>query len=45
MLNEDFIGLSLAPHGEDTFTDNLPPYCSIHRHIIQQRTQNVSADK
>ena len=34
MLNEAFIGLSLAPHGEDTFTDKLPPYCSIHRHIL-----------
>ncbi|KAM5249966.1 WD repeat-containing and planar cell polarity effector protein fritz homolog isoform 5-T8 [Hipposideros larvatus] len=41
MLNEVFVGLSLTPHGEDTFPDN---FCSIHRHIIQRRTLNVSSN-
>ncbi|XP_040479361.1 WD repeat-containing and planar cell polarity effector protein fritz homolog isoform X6 [Ursus maritimus] len=45
MLNEAFVSLSLAPQGEDTFPDNLPPFCSIHKHIIQQRTLNVSSNR
>ncbi|XP_027478495.1 WD repeat-containing and planar cell polarity effector protein fritz homolog isoform X7 [Zalophus californianus] len=45
MLNEAFVGLSLVPQGEDIFTDNLPPFCSIHKHIIQQRTLNVSSNR
>nr|XP_035974884.1 WD repeat-containing and planar cell polarity effector protein fritz homolog isoform X3 [Halichoerus grypus] len=45
MLNEAFVGLSLVPQGEDTFPDNLPPFCSIHKHIIQQRTLNVSSNR
>ncbi|XP_066123325.1 WD repeat-containing and planar cell polarity effector protein fritz homolog isoform X2 [Saccopteryx bilineata] len=45
MLNEAFIGLSLTPQGEDTFPDNLPPFCSIHRHITQQRTLNGSSNR
>ncbi|KAM7078869.1 WD repeat-containing and planar cell polarity effector protein fritz homolog isoform 1-T1 [Molossus nigricans] len=45
MLNEAFLGLSLTPQGEDTFPDNLPPFCSIHRHIIQQRTLDVSSNR
>ncbi|KAM9212802.1 WD repeat-containing and planar cell polarity effector protein fritz homolog isoform 1-T1 [Dugong dugon] len=45
MLNEAFLGLSLAPQGEDTFPDNLPPSGSIHRHIIQQRTLNGSSNR
>ncbi|XP_016079678.1 PREDICTED: WD repeat-containing and planar cell polarity effector protein fritz homolog [Miniopterus natalensis] len=44
MLNEAFLGLSLTPQGEDTFPDNLLPFCSSHRHIIQQRTLNVSSN-
>nr|XP_023474778.1 WD repeat-containing and planar cell polarity effector protein fritz homolog isoform X5 [Equus caballus] len=43
-LNEAFVGLSLAPQREDTFPDNLPHFCSVHRHIIQQRTLNVSSN-
>nr|XP_019573395.1 PREDICTED: WD repeat-containing and planar cell polarity effector protein fritz homolog isoform X3 [Rhinolophus sinicus] len=42
MLNEAFVGLSLTPHREDTFPDN---FSSIHRHIIQQRTLNVSSNR
>lgn len=43
-LNEAFVGLSLTPQGEDTFPDDLPPFCSVHKHI-QQRTQNVSSNR
>ncbi|XP_049712176.1 WD repeat-containing and planar cell polarity effector protein fritz homolog isoform X3 [Elephas maximus indicus] len=45
MLNEAFVGLPLAPQGEDTFPDNLPPSGSIHRHIIQQRTLSGSSNR
>ncbi|XP_023380008.1 WD repeat-containing and planar cell polarity effector protein fritz homolog isoform X4 [Pteropus vampyrus] len=45
MLNEAFVGLSLTPQGEDTFPDNFPPFCSIYRHIIQQRTVHVSSKR
>ncbi|XP_077771725.1 WD repeat-containing and planar cell polarity effector protein fritz homolog isoform X2 [Canis aureus] len=45
MLNEAFVGLSLAPQGEDKFPDNLPPSCSVHKHIIQQRTLNDSSNR
>nr|XP_053780453.1 WD repeat-containing and planar cell polarity effector protein fritz homolog [Desmodus rotundus] len=45
MLTEAFVGLSLTPQGEDTFPDNLPHFCSIHSHIIQQRTLNVSSNR
>ncbi|XP_015443080.1 WD repeat-containing and planar cell polarity effector protein fritz homolog isoform X5 [Pteropus alecto] len=45
MLNEAFVGLSLTPQGEDTFPDNFSPFCSIYRHIIQQRTVNVSSKR
>uniref|UniRef100_G3TH52 Uncharacterized protein n=2 Tax=Loxodonta africana TaxID=9785 RepID=G3TH52_LOXAF len=44
MLNEAFVGLPLAPQGEDTFPDNLPPSGSIHRHTIQQRTLSGSSN-
>lgn len=44
MLNEAFVGLSLA-QGEDTFPDDLPPFCSTHKHIIQQRTLKVSSNR
>ncbi|XP_054557593.1 WD repeat-containing and planar cell polarity effector protein fritz homolog isoform X3 [Talpa occidentalis] len=42
MLNETFVGLSLAPQ-EDKFPDNLPPSGSIHRQI-QQRALKVSSN-
>ncbi|XP_054534437.1 WD repeat-containing and planar cell polarity effector protein fritz homolog isoform X10 [Pan troglodytes] len=45
MLNEAFIGLSLAPQGEDSFPDNLPPSCPTHRHILQQRILNGSSNR
>ncbi|CAD7677479.1 unnamed protein product [Nyctereutes procyonoides] len=44
MLNEAFVGLSLPPQGEDKFPDNLPPFCSVHKHI-QQRTLNDSSNR
>ncbi|XP_036081013.1 WD repeat-containing and planar cell polarity effector protein fritz homolog isoform X3 [Rousettus aegyptiacus] len=45
MLNEAFIGLSLTPQGGDPFPDNFSPFCSIYRHIIQQRTVNISSKR
>ncbi|XP_055233974.1 WD repeat-containing and planar cell polarity effector protein fritz homolog isoform X5 [Gorilla gorilla gorilla] len=45
MLNEAFIGLSLAPQGEDSFPDNLPPSCPTHRHILQPRILNGSSNR
>ncbi|XP_029793322.1 WD repeat-containing and planar cell polarity effector protein fritz homolog [Suricata suricatta] len=45
MLNEAFVGLSLAPPGEDTFPDDLSPFCSTHKHIIQPRTLTVSSNR
>ncbi|XP_021780569.1 WD repeat-containing and planar cell polarity effector protein fritz homolog isoform X5 [Papio anubis] len=45
MLNEAFIGLSLAPQGEDSFPDNLPPSGPTHRHIVQQRILNGSSNR
>lgn len=45
MLNEAFVGLSLTRQEEDTFPEKLPPFCSIHRHINQQRTLNVSSSR
>uniref|UniRef100_A0A2K6A065 WD repeat containing planar cell polarity effector n=1 Tax=Mandrillus leucophaeus TaxID=9568 RepID=A0A2K6A065_MANLE len=45
MLNEAFIGLSLAPQGEDSCPDNLPPSGPTHRHIVQQRILNGSSNR
>ncbi|KAL4693823.1 hypothetical protein H8959_013088, partial [Pygathrix nigripes] len=45
MLNEAFIGLSLAPQGEDSFPDNRPPSGPTHRHIVQQRILNGSSNR
>ncbi|XP_070285426.1 WD repeat-containing and planar cell polarity effector protein fritz homolog isoform X4 [Myotis yumanensis] len=45
MLSEAFVGLSLTRQGEDTFPEQLSPFSSIHRHINQQRTLNVSSSR
>ncbi|XP_036190280.1 WD repeat-containing and planar cell polarity effector protein fritz homolog isoform X2 [Myotis myotis] len=45
MLSEAFVGLSLTRQGEDTFPEHLSPFSSIHRHINQQRTLNVSSSR
>lgn len=45
MLNEAFVGLSLATQGEDTFPDNPSPFSSLHRPTVQQRTLNVSSNR
>ncbi|XP_058523858.1 WD repeat-containing and planar cell polarity effector protein fritz homolog isoform X4 [Ochotona princeps] len=44
-LNEDFVGLSLAPQEEDSFPDHLPPFDSLHTHTVQQTTPNGSAHR
>ncbi|VTJ79662.1 Hypothetical predicted protein, partial [Marmota monax] len=44
MLNEAFVGLSLASQGEDSFQDNLPSFGSIHRHSIQQKILKGSSN-
>ncbi|KAM9070963.1 WD repeat-containing and planar cell polarity effector protein fritz homolog [Sarcophilus harrisii] len=45
ILNEAFIGLSLAPQGEETFLDNLPPSGSSYRHISQQTALTPSSNR
>uniref|UniRef100_A0A8D2HH50 WD repeat containing planar cell polarity effector n=1 Tax=Urocitellus parryii TaxID=9999 RepID=A0A8D2HH50_UROPR len=45
MLNEAFVGLSLASQGEDSFQDNLPSFGSIHRHSIQQKILKGSSNR
>ncbi|XP_073905942.1 WD repeat-containing and planar cell polarity effector protein fritz homolog isoform X3 [Castor canadensis] len=45
MLSEAFVGLSLAPQGEESFPDNLPSFSSLHRHIIQQKILNDSSNR
>nr|XP_040126746.1 WD repeat-containing and planar cell polarity effector protein fritz homolog isoform X3 [Ictidomys tridecemlineatus] len=45
MLNEAFVGLSLASQGEDSFRDNLPSFGSIHRHSIQQKILKGSSNR
>nr|KAF6329449.1 WD repeat containing planar cell polarity effector [Pipistrellus kuhlii] len=45
LLNEAFVGLSLTHQEDDTFPEKLPPFCSVHRHINQQRTLNVSSSR
>ncbi|XP_071457734.1 WD repeat-containing and planar cell polarity effector protein fritz homolog isoform X4 [Marmota flaviventris] len=45
MLNEAFVGLSLASQGEDSFQDNRPSFGSIHRHSIQQKILKSSSNR
>ncbi|MBZ3875455.1 WD repeat-containing and planar cell polarity effector protein fritz-like protein [Sciurus carolinensis] len=45
MLNEAFVGLSLASQGEDSFPDDLLSFGSIQRHSIQQKIRNDSSNR
>ncbi|XP_068925093.1 WD repeat-containing and planar cell polarity effector protein fritz homolog isoform X2 [Petaurus breviceps papuanus] len=44
-LNEAFVGLSLAPQGEEMFPDSLPPSGSSYRHISQQTALSYSSNR
>ncbi|XP_027721094.1 WD repeat-containing and planar cell polarity effector protein fritz homolog [Vombatus ursinus] len=44
-LNEAFVGLSLAPPGEEMFPVSLPPSGSSYRHISQQTALTHSSNR
>ncbi|XP_074063208.1 WD repeat-containing and planar cell polarity effector protein fritz homolog isoform X2 [Macrotis lagotis] len=44
-LNEAFVGLSLAPQGEEMFPDSLPPSGSSYRHISEKAALTHSSNR